>query len=61
MGKNKQLKKLRERVEKLEFVINIQQDIIADFEYNTGECLSKQFLPETFAKKIENKIRKLLK
>ena len=40
MGKNDQIKKLRERIEELEFVKEFQQDVIADFENITGEQLS---------------------
>lgn len=55
MSKNDELKKLRERIEELEFVKDFQQDIIADFEHITGEHLSKKYLPEALAKEIEKK------
>ena len=55
MSKNDELKKLRERIEELEFVKDFQQDIIADFENITGEHLSKKYLPEALAKEIEKK------
>jgi transposase-like protein len=55
MGKNDELKKLRQRIEELEFVKDFQQDIIADFEHITGEHLSKKYLPEALAKEIEKK------
>ena len=55
MSKNNELKKLRERIEELEFVKDFQQDIIADFEHITGEHLSKKYLPEALAKEIEKK------
>ena len=61
MSKNDELKKLRERIEELEFVKDLQQDIIADFENVTGEILSKKYLPETLAKEIEKKRRNLSK
>ena len=57
MSKNEEIKKLRERIEELEFVKDLQQDIIADFENVTGEILSKKYLPETLAKEIEKKRR----
>ena len=57
MRKNEEIKKLRERIEELEFVKDLQQDIIADFENVTGEILSKKYLPETLAKEIEKKRR----
>ena len=55
MSKNDELKKLRERIEELEFVKDFQQDVIADFEHITGEILSKKYLPEALAKEIEIK------
>lgn len=55
MSKNDELKKLRERIEELEFVKEFQQDVIADFENITGEHLSKKYLPEALAKEIEKK------
>jgi transposase-like protein len=61
MSKNDEIKKLKERIEALEFIKDFQQDIIADFENLTGECISKKSLPETLAKEIEKKKRKLLK
>ena len=61
MSKNDEIKKLRERNEELEFIKDLQQDIIADFENVTGEILSKKYLPETLAKEIEKKRRNLSK
>lgn len=46
MSKNDEIKKLRERIEELEFVKDFQQDIIADFEHITGEHLSKSICPK---------------
>ena len=61
MSKNDEIKKLRERIEELEFIKDFQQDVIADFENVTGEILSKKYLPETLAKEIEKKRRNLTK
>jgi transposase-like protein len=61
MSKNEEIKKLKERVEALEFIKDFQQDIIADFENLTGELLSKKSLPETLVKEIEKKKRELSK
>jgi transposase-like protein len=61
MSKNEEIKKLKDRIEELEFVKDLQQDIIADFENVTGEILSKKYLPETLAKEIEKKRRNLSK
>lgn len=55
MSKNEEIKKLKERIEELEFIKDFQQDVIADFENVTGEILSKKYLPETLAKEIEKK------
>lgn len=61
MSKNDELKKLKERIEALEFIKDLQQDIIADFEKVTGQELSKKYLPETLAKEIAKKKKKLSK
>jgi transposase-like protein len=61
MSKNEELKKLRERIEELEFVKDFQQDMIAEFEKLTGEELSKKFLPEYLALEIQKKKKKLTK
>ena len=61
MSKNDQIKKLKERIEELEFVKDFQQDVIADFENITGEQLSKKYLPEALAKEIEKKKKGLTK
>ena len=61
MSKNDEIKKLKERIEELEFIKDFQQDIIADFENVTGELLSKKYLPEALAKEIEKKRIKLSK
>lgn len=61
MSKNDQIKKLKERIEELEFVKDFQQDIIADFENVTGEHLSKKYLPVALAKEIEKKRKSLSK
>jgi transposase-like protein len=61
MSKNDEIKKLKDRIEALEFIKEVQQDIIADFEHVTGEHLSKKLLPETLAKEIEKKRQSLSK
>lgn len=58
MSKDKELKKLRERIEELEFIKDLQQDLIAEFEIETGELKSKKYLPEQLAKEIEQKRKK---
>jgi len=55
MSKDKEIKKLKDKIEELEFVKEFQQDIIADMELITGVNLSKKSLPKTLAKEIEKK------
>ncbi len=61
MSKKDEIKKLKERIEELEFVKDFQQDIIADMELITGIDLSKKSLPKTLAKEIEKKKQNRLK
>lgn len=61
MSKNDEIKKLKERIEELEFVKDLQQDIIADFENNTGLEFAKKYMPDALAKEIEKKKRSLTK
>lgn len=61
MSKNDEIKKLRERIEELEFVKDFQQDIIADMELITGVDMSKKSLPKTLAKEIELKKKNRIK
>lgn len=61
MSTNDQIKKLKERIEELEFVKDFQQDIIANMEIITGVDVSKKSLPESLAKEIEKKKRNRLK
>ena len=56
-----EIKKLKERIEELEFVKDFQQDIIADMEIITGIDLAKKSLPKTFVKEIELKKKNRLK
>tara|TARA_R110001599_G_C11763395_1_gene610509 strand:- start:46 stop:504 length:459 start_codon:yes stop_codon:yes gene_type:complete len=61
MGKNDEIKKLKEKIEELEFVKDFQQDIIADMELITGVDMSKKSLPKSLAKEIELKKKNRLK
>lgn len=61
MSKNDEIRKLKERIEALEFIKDLQQDIIVDFEKVTGQELSKKYLPETLANEIARKKKKLSK
>lgn len=61
MSKDIEIKKLKERIEELEFVKDFQQDMIADMELITGVDMSKKSLPKTLAKEIELKKKNRLK
>ncbi|MDA8970014.1 DNA-binding protein [Flavobacteriaceae bacterium] len=61
MSKNDEIKKLKEKIEELEFQKDFQQDIIADMELITGVDMSKKLLPKTLAKEIELKKKQRIK
>jgi len=61
MSKLDEIKKLKERIEALEFIKEFQQDIIADMEIHTGIELSKKCLPKTLAEEIAKKKQNRLK
>lgn len=61
MSKNDEIKKLKEKIEELEFEKDFQQDIIADMEIITGVDLAKKSLSKTLAKEIELKKKNILK
>ncbi len=55
MSKDKEIKKLKERIKALEFMKDFQQDVIGDMEIITGVDLSKKSLPKTLANEIAQK------
>ncbi|MBE0393875.1 helix-turn-helix domain-containing protein [Flavobacterium sp. PL002] len=61
MSKNEEIKKLKERIEELEFIKDFQQMIIADFEVSTNLDFAKKSLPEALLKEVEKKKKDLLK
>jgi transposase-like protein len=61
VGLEQENKKLRERIEELEFVKDFQQDLIANFELVTGKALSKKYLPEQLSAEIQRKKQRLSK
>ncbi|MEL0645350.1 helix-turn-helix domain-containing protein [Olleya sp. Ti.3.14] len=61
ISKNDEIKKLKEKIEELEFQKDFQQDIIADMELITGVDMSKKSLPKTLAKEIEQKKKQRIK
>lgn len=61
VNKDQEIKKLKERIEALEFIKEFQQDLIVEFEKVTGKELSKKYLPEHIANEIQRKKKKLTK
>ena len=61
MSKEQEIKKLKERIEELEFIKDFQQDMIVEFEKITGEELSKKYLPEHLSQQIQRKKKRLTK
>ena len=61
MSKNEEIKKLRERIEALEFIKELQQDIIVELENWTGDEFSKKSLPESLVKEMQKKKRSRIK
>ncbi len=61
MSKKDEIKKLKEKIDELEFVKDFQQDIIADMELITGVDMAKKSLPKTLADEIEKKKQNRLK
>ena len=57
MSKNDEIKKLKEKIEELEFQKDFQQDIVADMELITGVDMSKKSLPKTLAEEIQKRNR----
>jgi transposase-like protein len=58
MNQSDEIKKLKKLVEELELIKDFQQDLIAEFEIETGDLKSKKYLPEQLAKEIEKKRKK---
>ena len=61
MSKNQEIKKLKDRIEDLEFIKDFQQDIISDFEVTTGSDIAKKSLPDALLREVEKKKRDLIK
>jgi len=55
MSKQGEIKRLKEKIEELEFVKDYQQDIIADMELITGVDMSKKSLPKKSADEVQKK------
>lgn len=61
ISKDDEIKKLKSKIEDLEFIKEFQQDLIIEFEQVTGEDLSKKFLPGWLSNEIQRKKKKLSK
>ena len=61
MAKKDEIKKLKERIEELEFIKDFQQMIIAEAEIDTGNDYAKKSLPGSLAKEVEQKKKAILK
>jgi hypothetical protein len=61
ISKDNEIKKLKSKIEDLEFIKEFQQDLIIEFEQVTGEELSKKFLPGWLSNEIQRKKKKLSK
>lgn len=61
ISKDDKIKKLKSKIEDLEFIKEFQQDLIIEFEQVTGEELSKKFLPGWLSNEIQRKKKKLSK
>ena len=57
MSKNAEIKKLKERIEELEFVRDFQQDVIIGMEELGGIDLAKKCFPESLRKELEKRKR----
>jgi len=55
MSKDKEITKLKARIQELEFIKDFQQDVIADMENITGLDIAKKSLPGTLVKEIAKK------
>ena len=61
MSKQDEIKKLKDKIEELEFIKEFQRDYIANLENLSGLDLAKKHLPEALAKEIGKRKRDLLK
>src|SRR5690606_12525484 len=59
MSKEQEIKKLKDKVEELEFIKDFQQDLIAESERVTQKELSNEFLPKHLANEIQTKKKNL--
>jgi transposase-like protein len=53
LSPEKKIKKQQQRIEDLELMLDLQREIIVDFELLTGEEKAKKFLPKPLADAVE--------
>lgn len=61
VGLKDEIKKLKEEIERLEFIKDFQQEFIAEVEMETGKDYSKKYFPESLSKEIDAKKKDLSK
>ena len=61
LSPEKKIKKQQQRIDDLELMLDLQREIIADFEILTGKELAKKFLPKPLADAVEKIKRDRLK
>jgi len=61
MSKEDEIKKLKKRIEELEFAKEFQQEVIADMETALGKEVAKKYLPKQLADEIAAVKKKLSK
>jgi len=58
-SKNKEIKKLKDKIEELELIKDIQQDMLAILQNQVGTDELEKYLPEQLFKEIQKAARKL--
>jgi len=61
VAKKDEIKKLKDEIERLQFVKDFQQEFIAELSIETGKDIEKKFLPDSLFNEIEQKKRDILK
>ena len=61
LSPEKKLKQQQQRIEDLELMLDLQREIIADYEIATGKELAKKYLPKPLADAVEQIKRDRLK
>ena|SRR5690606_41202871 len=61
VAKKDEIKKLKDEIERLQFIKDFQQEFIAELSIEAGKDIEKKFLPDSLFKEIEQKKRDILK